>query len=307
MFIFVIAVILALVGLIVLIGGALKRSTGDSDEVPRSVPIGIGIVMLLIAAGVFIFSATFQLNRGEAAVVKSFTGQVQKDPVTQAGIHTKAPWDSVIKFNTLNQTVTYINGANGDDSDNNGGTRTGPYITTQDQNGVTFNLSLTVRYSLDASKVVDIYSSFKDEENFKQTFVTQDVRSVTRKAPNQFTTIQMLTDQGAVENAIERDLVKKWKGTGVSVDSVALQEPQAPKNVTESYAKVAQAQNELQAAKIKAQQTVNAAQAQADANKILNSQPLSDKSLNQKYIDALGKGTTFVVPEGSTPLITTGK
>lgn len=299
MFLFVLALLFLVAAIIGFIVGAVSDSKMGG--------IITGVILAVIGVGLIISSSFFQLNRGEAAVIKSFTGTVQSTPVTSAGLHSKAPWDSPVKFNTLNQTVTYINPTNGDDSDNNGGTRTGPYITVQDSNGVSFNVSLTVRYSLDASQVVKIYSKFQDEANFKQTFVTQDVRAVTRSAPNKFTTIQMLTDRDALSSAIEKKLVATWKGTGVSVDSVALQEVQAPASVTESYAKVAQAQNDLQAAKVKAQQTVNSAQAQADANKILNSEPLSDKSLNQKYIASLGKGTVFVVPQGSTPLITTGK
>lgn len=305
MFLFVIAIILAVVGLLAIVTGAFKDTSGD--RAPKSLPIGVGIVMILIAGGIFISQSVYSQSRGEASVLKSFTGEIKGDAVTDTGLHTKAPWDSRITFDTLNQTVTYINSANGDASDNNGDERTGPYITAQDKNGVSFNVSLTVRYSLDAAKVTDIYSKYKDETNFKKTFVEQDVRSIVRKVPNDFSTVEMLNKQGNLETAIEERLAEVWKGTGVTVNSVALQEVQAPANVRESYAKIAQAQNELEAAQVSAQKNVATAKAQAEANKILNSQPLSDKSLNQKYIDALGKGTTFVVPEGSTPLITTGK
>ena len=49
-----------------------------------------------------------------------------------------------------------------------------------------------------------------------------------------------------------------------------------------------------------------AAQGEADANAIL-AESLTEEILRQRYIDALDKSSTiYVVPDGATPLITTG-
>lgn len=48
------------------------------------------------------------------------------------------------------------------------------------------------------------------------------------------------------------------------------------------------------------------AEGQAEANRFLT-ESLSPEILTQRYIDALNEGTVFVVPEGSTPLVTTTK
>ena len=70
------------------------------------------------------------------------------------------------------------------------------------------------------------------------------------------------------------------------------------------------AQNEQETAKVQAETKKIEAQGEADANAVL-AQSLNDQVLQQHYIDALkdvGKeGNLVVVPNGSTPMINTGK
>jgi hypothetical protein len=84
-----------------------------------------------------------------------------------------------------------------------------------------------------------------------------------------------------------------------------------PDSVKDSYAAAQQAQIEvtkeqakLDAVKISSQQEVVKAQAAADANDLLT-KSLSPEILQNKYLEALKAGTVYVVPEGSTPFIST--
>ncbi|KQQ26878.1 prohibitin family protein [Frondihabitans sp. Leaf304] len=319
---FVFALICLVAGVITLVLARRSRANklalpGGSeapgpDKTGNRIALGAGALLVVLGLVLGVTSSVYAQDAGEARVIRSFTGQIVGQ-TTSTGLHVKAPWDSTVNFNIRNQTVTYINGTGGSDSDNNGGIRTGPYITVQDKDGVSENVSLTVRYSIRPASVTTIYTSFRDEENFKASFITQDVRAVVREVPNNYSTLEVLTKRAEIETSIEQALTKRWADTGVEVNSISLQEIQAPKAVTESYAEAQQAQIDvtkqqakLDATKVSAQQAVVTAQANAKANDLLT-KSLSSQVLTQHYIDALeasaDKGGLVVVPNGSSPLI----
>jgi regulator of protease activity HflC (stomatin/prohibitin superfamily) len=270
---------------------------------------GIGVVSLLLGLGLGFASATFTQSAGEADVLVDWTGNIVGSTTT-TGLHFRAPWDDVTTFNIRNQQVVYV-GNSQDEPDNTGGKANGPDVTVQDKDGVTDEIDIALRYSINPNSVIAIYKSFKNEDGFKTTFIEQDVRSAVRTAPNQFTTLQLLTKRSAVEAAIQQQIEKHWAGSGVSIDSVSMQEVRPPANVVASYAAAQQAQinvttqkNNLAAAEVSAQQQVVQAQAQAKANDLLTAS-LSPQILQNKYLDALKAGTVYVVPAGSTPFIQT--
>jgi regulator of protease activity HflC (stomatin/prohibitin superfamily) len=270
---------------------------------------GIGVACLLLGLGLGFASATFTQSAGEADVLVDWTGNIVGSTTT-TGLHFRAPWDDVTTFNIRNQQVVYV-GNSQDEPDNTGGKANGPDVTVQDKDGVTDHIDIALRYSINPNAVIAIYKSFKNEDGFKTTFIEQDVRSAVRTAPNQFTTLQLLTKRSAVESAIQAQIEKHWAGSGVTIDSVSMQEVRPPANVVASYAAAQQAQinvttqkNNLAAAQVSAQQQVVQAQAQAKANDLLTAS-LSPEILQNKYLDALKAGTVYVVPSGSTPFIQT--
>ncbi|ROQ30942.1 regulator of protease activity HflC (stomatin/prohibitin superfamily) [Frondihabitans sp. PhB188] len=319
---FVFALICLVAGVIALVlarryrASQLATAAGSDapapDKAGNRIALGAGALLVILGLVLGVTSSVYAQDAGEARVIRSFTGQIVGQ-TTSTGLHVKAPWDSTVNFNIRNQTVTYINPTEGSNSDNNGGVRTGPYITVQDKDGVSENVSITVRYSIRPASVTTIYTSFRDEENFKTSFITQDVRAVVREVPNNYSTLDVLTKRAEIETSIEKALTKRWADTGVEVNSISLQEIQAPAAVTESYAEAQQAQIDvtkqqakLDATKVSAQQAVVTAQANAKANDLLT-KSLSSQVLTQHYIDALqasaDKGGLIVVPNGSSPLI----
>jgi regulator of protease activity HflC (stomatin/prohibitin superfamily) len=283
------------------------------NERPKTVALWIAIAFGILFIGFGLSSVVYAQDTGESKVQVDISGNIVGQ-TTESGFHLKAPWATLHTFNIRNQTVTYINASGGSNSDNNGNTRSGPYITVQDKDGVSSNVSLNLQYSIDARSVTNIYRSYKTEDNFKTQFIGNSVRSVVRQVPNDFTTIQLITKRGSVEKAMITALEKRWKGSGVHVDNFSLQEITPPKSVTASYAAAQQAQIQvtkeqalLDAKKVQAQQQVAEAQGQADANDVLNGHPLSDAALKQREIEALKaageNGSLIVVPQGSNNIL----
>ena len=300
--------LLVVVAVIVLIASRRRRK-GAADGAPQrrnrliaAASAGAAALLGVILVGA---SSAYAQDTGDASVIVSWTGDILGQETTP-GLHVKAPWSEVKTFSVRNQQVVFA--GNRAETDYTGGSALGPDITVQDSDGVTSDIDIAVRYSIRPDQVTTIYKQFRDETNFVSQFVTQDIRSTVRDAPNAFTTLDLITKRADVNTAIQKALEQRWQGTGVTVDSVSLQQITPPKSVTEAYAaaqnaqiKVSTEKNLLQAAQVSAQQQVVEAEAKAKANDRIN-KSLTSNVLKQNYIDTLSKlaasGNVVVVPEG---------
>lgn len=296
----IIAAIIAVVAIIVAV------------VIKEAVPAIVGGFFVLVTVALLIFSCVYQQGVGEASVIKSVSGTVDKTPNVTAGWGTKAPWDSRITYDILNQQAIFSLPANVHDDQK--AYVKGGEITFTDKDGVSANADIAVRYSIRADQVVSIYSRYGDQQAFESKLISQDIRDVVRTAPNGFATIDVLTKRQDVETKIYTDLKTRWEKEGVQVESVALQDVRYPDSVKQKYAdaqnartQAVQAQAELDATKISAQQKVVQAQADADANKILDAS-LTPNILQQRSLDTLkeiaSKPGNLIITDGkSSPLI----
>ncbi|CAN5494321.1 hypothetical protein BH09ACT4_BH09ACT4_20400 [soil metagenome] len=328
---FILAIIFAFVGILALIVAASTArarvvATGDTPNgsafrrgtnvvISRAARWAAAVAFFLAIVFV-VFSSFFRQDVGQANVLRDWTGNIVGTE-TASGLHPKAPWVDTVTFDVRNQRAVFVSEQEPGQGDNIGGNPDGPQITVQDAEGVTANIDIAVRYSLDPAAVSDIYSAYYNEENLRTRLIFNDIRSVVRSVPGSFTTIEMLTDRNSVQEAILKALVARWKDDGIIVEDVALQEIRYGDQVTSAYAAAQEAQSnvqteeaKLEAAKVSAQQKVVQAQAEADANKILAAS-LTDAILQQRYLDTLKElaaaGNLVVVPEGFNGLVNVSK
>ena len=290
-------------------GSAFRRGTNVIiSRAARWVAVGLFLVGAIFLA----FTSFFRQDVGQANVLRDWTGQIVGYE-TQAGLHWKAPWVDTVTFDVRNQRAVFVTEQEFGEGDNIGGAPDGPQITVQDAEGVTANLDIAIRYSLDPDSVIEIYSNYFNEENLRTRLIFNDIRSVVRSVPGRFSTIEMLTDRDAVQQAIFEALERRWEDDGIIVEDVALQEIRYGEQVTAAFAAAQEAaiqvqteQNRLEAAKVSAQQKIVQAQAEAEANAILNAS-LTDAILQQRYLDTLRElaaaGNLVIVPEGFSGLV----
>lgn len=290
-------VILGLAGLAVVVG-VLLLMAGNKIGGGGSLVAGV-----VIAALTFGIGGLYTQDPGEAVVLKSFTGTVVGQTTTE-GMHMKAPWVSKSTYDIRNQQVIMASGK-GDE----GQGANGPQVTVQDKEGVSANVDITVRYSIDPSAATDIYKRYGSQENFVSKFIENDIRAAVRHVPSKYTTLEFLTTgRGTAEQEIREYIEKRWEGSGVKVESVSLQEVRYSDEVKARFdaaqsarIEVEKAQAELEATEVSAQQKIVQAQAEAKANRELAAS-LSPEILSQRYLDTLtsiGKGGNLVVvPEG---------
>jgi len=329
--VFILAIISAFIGIIALIvaGSNAKARVVASGETPngsafrRGTNVNISRAARWAAAALFflaivftLFSSFFRQDVGQANVLRDWTGNIVGTE-EQSGLHPKAPWVDVVTFDVRNQRAVFVSEQEPGQGDNIGGAPDGPQITVQDAEGVTANIDIAIRYSIDPTAVSAIYSAYYNEDNLKTRLIFNDIRSVVRSVPGRFSTIEMLTDRNSVQEAILTALEARWKDDGIIVEDVALQEIRYGEQVTGAYAAAQEAQinvqteqAKLEAAKVSAQQKVVQAQAEADANAILAAS-LTPAILQQRYLDTLKElaaaGNLVVVPEGFNGLVNVAK
>ena len=322
MFVFaIIFFILAILGLALAFTMGTKSRTehrpGDRYTDGRDVEIKGTRKWFFLGSGIFavlgilftIFASTFSVDTGSSTVLKDWTGVVQEDAVTSAGIHTKAPWQDDIAWDIKNQDVTFT----GDGlTSHNGQQVAGAEITIIDKDGISANLDIQVLFSIKADSVVDLTKGYTNQDDFEIKVVENDVKSVPRDVASTFTTVQMFEDRTSLKAKITDALTESWADKGVLVDNVNIHGIRYPEDVQQRFKDAQNAQTDLlkaetdaQTAKTKAdgeaQAAISRATGEAEANRLLAAS-LTPEVLQQRYIDALGKAGTIIVPNNFTSL-----
>lgn len=307
--------IIGIVIVIVLVALALLTRLTDKDReegYTSSPSKWFWLAAIVVAVISFIFwllSMYVQVDPGEAKVMKDWTGNVDQTPITTTGAHWKEPWVDAIDFNTKNQLAVFLGDGN---QSYNGSPTNGPQITFTDKDGVTGNMDLVVLYSIKADNVVGLVEDYTTQEDFQTKVIEQDIRSVPRDIPGQYTTIQMMTDRVAVAGKIRTALEAEWKDKGVVIEDVSLQEVRYSDAVKARFEEAQNAQTAIVTARAAAEQAqiaadsaasvkVKEATAEAEANKILASS-LTENVLRSRWIEAIAGSQRIIVPQDFTSL-----
>lgn len=297
------------------LSGGEARYNPESDRFSKLIWTVVGGVLIAISAFVLGLSTIYTQSVGEAKVIVNVDGTISHADI-DPGLGFKAPWQDSVDFDLFSQELLY---AGGDAAPSySGGQVTGKEVTVSvgglNGGSTQANVDVSVTYSLDADAVEEIYAKYKSQERFTKQVIEKTVLSAVRTAPSDYTAIEFRgAKKDAAAQAILDRVNDKLNALGVTVDFVNIQAVRYPDNVETALndveaanQKAAQAEANQRTAEVEAETKRIEAQGVADANAILNVS-LTPEVLTQKYIEALKAGTVFVVPEGSTPLVTTSK
>lgn len=316
----------------------LGRNSSSTAGWAALLVAGATSILLIVTLA---FSAIYRQDVGTASVLRSPGGQVI-GVNTAPGFSFKAPWNDYVRIDTRNQTLTMRGDGSGRGQD-------GPAITAQTSDNATATIELTVRYSIDPAAVGEIYAAYRTQTNLVDRALKPAVMAVVRDVPPSYSAASLRQLRAKVTDDIVTHLQARWDSLGVRVESVDLQSIKYPDNVEESLsaiqtsaAKVAQAEQELQAARIEAEKVKTEAQAQSDADQIvrcgatskliettdvsgrkiqvtqvtpipieqcqnrLNEQVLTSKYIDMLKIAASSGSSVYVVPPGATNLLNLG-
>lgn len=293
-------------------------SYSKNDE-PRTIPVGWPNLVMRAAAGLFVIlagiiliaSSFYTQEVGQAKVLKNFDGTIERVDDTPGG-DWKSPMQDIEDWDMLNQQALYK--GNGQATTEGEQVR-GPEITFGTASGSNGNADIAVRYSIPGPIIEGVVDNYKTQENLEARLIDQDIRSVVRNVPASYTPEQVKSKREEIERKIAEELTKRWEKVGLRVESIALQglrfSPEVEAGfdrVQQAQANIASEQANLEAAKVTAQQKVVSAQAEADANRLIESS-LSDKVLQLRSLDTLKsigeKGNLIITDGKTTPLVQT--
>lgn len=280
------------------------------DDIKVSPFAVVGVITLVVAV-VFAFTGFYTQDAGEVVVLRNWSGELA-GYTEEAGFHLKAPWQKAIRYDVRNNLVNLYREA---EYSYDGGAAEGACVTINDKGGASADIDLQVVYSLDADAAMQLYIDYGTQKHFTETVIQNDVRATAREVAGRYDTMTMLTNRGEFTKGLRDALAAKWEKLGLDVEQVSIQDVRYPKTITSKYAEAqaaevakAQALNEQETAKVKAETKRIEAEGEAAANRVL-SDSLTPEVVQQHYIDALvtigENGNLVVVPEGSQPIVQT--
>lgn len=299
----VFGIIVIAIGIIVVIIGLFLEDFG------RILTIGIGVVVAIVGAVLMWASTQYNLEPGEAAVLKSWGGVVNQEVVTETGWHTKGLFEDAIEFDTKNALLSYIS----DGTKQYGGApTTGPQITFTDKDKITANMDIVLQYSIDPSILPALVEDYGTQQDFNAKVVEIDARSVPRDVPGKFTSAEVMTDRPRLASEITTQLEEAWENKGIIVEDVSLQEIRYPDSVKQRFedaqnaaTEVIKAQAEADKQKIQAEGDATAqiarANGEAEANRILAAS-LTPEIIKLREIEMLANAQKIVVPNDFSAL-----
>ena len=244
--------------------------------------VGSGILAVVIA-----LCCVLCLNRvsvGNVGVVYSMSGV--KDATLSAGWHWLSPFESVKQFPISQQQIVFSN----DPADYNAKDHEDWSIDAP-ANGGMVKMNLTVNYSFNAGKVVDLYKRFNgmDGESLVSNYIQNSIIAYVKEVTPQFSVMDIYSDKKSeVNQAISEYLADKLgEEYGINVISAlvidvqlddALQEKIKAKEQAKQDAEIAELEKQTAAAqaevaKTKAQAEADVklieAQAEAESNRII--------------------------------------
>lgn len=275
---------------------------------------GVGIVATILTIILLLVSIVYSQDVGEVKVLRNMGGSIAGTS-SEAGFHLKAPWQDAITYDIRNNVLSFMGDEEADQFE--GGSANGSAVTISDQSGTVATIDIQCNYSLEPSAAEQLYADYGTQENFVKSICAVDIRSVPREVSGRFDTISILTARGDFTSAVQDALTEKWKRYGLNVEQVSIQNVVYPQSIKDKYSEATAAEiakqtslNQQDVAKVEADTKIIQANAEAQANKILQ-ESLNDKVIQSKYIDALKeigeKGNLVVVPEGSQPLVSASK
>lgn len=249
--------------------------------------LGSAIALLFVA---FIFKPFTIVNVGERGVIIRL-GEVQ-DQILNEGFHLILP-----VFTSVKKMSVRVKKADVDTK-----------VGTKDLQ--TLDLSTSINWHIEASKVNRVYQQVGDERQIRETIITPAISEVLKASTPRRTAEEILKQRSDLKQDIERAIKPRLEKYGLQVDDVSLTKigfsPEFTKSIeqkqiAEQDAK--KAEYEAIKASKQAEAEVNRARGTAEAQKLLR-QSLNRDLLQKQAIEKWdGKFPTVMGGNGALPLI----
>jgi regulator of protease activity HflC (stomatin/prohibitin superfamily) len=260
-----VAIALLAAGIALLFMKPQGRNTGN--------PKVIGLIALLIAAGMIVFQWVTVIPAGNVGVV-DFFGSVSEKTL-KPGINLVNPFAKVIKMSIKTQEVKEA-------------------TTVPTQEGLSLNLEVSLLFHLDPEKAGEVYKTVGVD--YVDIIIVPQFRSVIRTVTAGYEAKALYTSvREKLASGIADELKKQIESRGIIIENVPLRNIQLPSKVAEAIEEKLKAEQEsqrmqfvLEKERLEADRKRIEAQGVADFQKIV-SQGLNKEILQWKGIEATEK------------------
>ncbi len=284
--------------LILLIGGGAALTALKTDDLPLPLPVpvrwGIRGSSGLIALIAMIYTVSrFVVNVPTGSVgIRDSLGAVDNRPL-RPGIHFNTPFSRVIMFSTRLKNIQ-------------------EGIEATSQEGLIFDLNISLQYRLEPSKVAEVYRTIgANESEIVVSRFRSIVRSITALHPAEsiYSTKRML-----IAEEMRKQLALQLEPLGFIVEAALLREVKLPPTVQSAIQqKLKIEQESKQMAFVLAKTRQEAERKQIEAQSIANynrtvAQGLTDQIIRLKQIEAMqslaeSKNTKVIITGGDSPIL----
>lgn len=270
--------------------------------------MGITItVLLLLAASISGYFFVTMIDAGETGVKFNILGDGIQEEEYGEGLHFKAPWVKVSKFNVKTQEYTMSKTVE------EGILKRDDRIRTVTSEGLYLDLDITVLYRIDADDADNIRQTIGREGEYQEIVIRPTVRNSVREVISQYEAMDIYGDN---RSTIELMIFESMKSTlgdrDIIVESLLIRDIEIPEDLSTAIkAKKAAEQNVMQMEYVLASERVEKdrkiveAEGIADANEIIAAE-LTEEYLLWYWIENLNSHNSVIyvpINDNGLPLI----
>ena len=271
MFLFIVGILLALVGIVVALFLKEIRAFGV-----------IALVVALVLIGISCFSS---VPTGYIGILTTF-GRVENETM-EAGFHLKAPWQSIVKMNNQEQRKSFTLEAFSSDIQQ-------------------VNVSGSINYNIDKTTAMTLYREVGTA--YSDTLIIPRLYENTKAVFSHYKAEELISNRDALSDEIRDKMIDDLKSYGVNVLSISIEDVDFTDAFTTAVeAKQVASQNKLKAETEQEQQTMEAraaaerrkieAEAQAEVERInadaeayrIKTQSEAEAEANKKIAESLSE------------------
>lgn len=271
MFLFIVGILLALVGIVVALFLKEIRAFGV-----------IALVVALVLIGISCFSS---IPTGYTGILTTF-GRVENETM-EAGFHLKAPWQSIVKMNNQEQRKSFTLEAFSSDIQQ-------------------VNVSGSINYNIDKTTAMTLYREVGTD--YSDTLIIPRLYENTKAVFSHYKAEELISNRDALSDEIRDKMIDDLKSYGVNVLSISIEDVDFTDAFTTAVeAKQVASQNKLKAETEQEQQTMEAraaaerrqieAEAQAEVERInadaeayrIKTQSEAEAEANKKIAESLSE------------------
>lgn len=308
MFLFVLAILLALVAIAGAVIWSLARrayaaatSSGRREDIYPGLMVGrlvtVGGLVAAILCGFFSSFTTVDAN--SVGIVTAFGHPVG---TVTSGAHMLAPWDSVDSFSTRIQVTQRL------DASGQGDQQGSDCVQVNLKGGASACADMTIRYVINPGDAVALWQRYGDFTTVRDSFLRSATDNAAKIVYGQYQPQDAISGDAlpAITAAMTRELTSQLAGSGLTLVAVAPGQLHLDPTVQSRINDILNAQTQTTVA----QENLAKNQAEANANNALSGS-LSEQVLVQQCIQAAEQihpayFNCFPGSSSSTPLINVG-